>query len=112
MYQTRVRDWHNEGIGLRKFKSPNSVRNLMNDIPDEAVDALLEVAKKNAPVFQRFFKLKAKHLGVKKLRRYDIYAPLAASTKKYTFDKAAQMVLESFCAFNPEFGYACQARLR
>ena len=98
MSQARVRDWHNEGIGPRKFKTPNSVRNLMNDIPDEAVDALLEVAKKNAPVFQRFCKLKAKHLGMKKLRRYAVYAPLAASTKKYTFDTAAQMVLESFSA--------------
>ena len=103
MYQTRVRDWHNEGIGLRKFKSANSVRNLMNDIPDEAVDALLDVARKNAVVFQRFFKIKAQQMGVKKLRRYDIYAPLAASNKKYSFDKAAQMVFESFSAFNPEF---------
>lgn len=108
MYQTRVRDWHNEGIGLRKFKTPNSVRNLMNDIPDEAVDALLNVAKNNAGVFQRFFKIKAKLLGVKKLRRYDVYAPVTASTKKYTFDKAAQMVLESFSAFNPEFGTLAQ----
>jgi oligoendopeptidase F len=104
MYQTRVRDWHNEGITLRKFKTPNSVRNLMNDIPDEAVDALLDVAKRNAPVFQRFFKLKAKHLGMKKLRRYDVYAPLTASNKKFTFDKAAQMTLEAFSAFTPEFG--------
>lgn len=108
MYQTRVRDWHNEGIGLRKFKTPNSVRNLMNDIPDEAVDALLDVARRNAPVFQRFFKIKAKLLGVKKLRRFDIYAPTTASTKKYTFDKAAQMVFESFSAFNPEFGKLAQ----
>jgi oligoendopeptidase F len=108
MYQTRVRDWHNEGISLRKFKTPNSVRNLMNDIPDEAVDALLGVAKKNAGIFQRFFHLKAKQLGVKQLRRYDIYAPLAAATKKYSFDKAAQMVLESFSVFNPEFGKLAQ----
>ena len=104
MYQTRVRDWHNEGIGLRKFKTPNSMRNLMNDIPDEAVDALLNTAKKNADVFQRFFRLKAKLMGLKKLRRYDIYAPTTASSKKYTFDKASQMVLESFSAFTPEFG--------
>ncbi|MEW5939164.1 MAG: M3 family oligoendopeptidase [Chloroflexota bacterium] len=103
MYQTRVRDWHNEGVTLRKFKTPNSVRNLMNDIPDEAVDALLEVAKRNASVFQRFFKIKAKQLGVKKLRRYDIYAPLAASAKKYPFPKAAEMVFDSFHAFHPEF---------
>jgi oligoendopeptidase F len=110
MYQTRVRDWHNEGVGLRKFKTPNSFRNLINDIPDEAVDALLNVAKNNAGVFQRFFKIKAKLLGVAsgKLRRYDVYAPMTVSTKKYTFDKAAQMVLESFSAFNPEFGTLAQ----
>ncbi|MFZ5858874.1 MAG: M3 family oligoendopeptidase [Chloroflexota bacterium] len=108
MYQTRVRDWYNEGITLRKFKTPNSVRNLMNDIPDEAVDALLDVARRNAPVFQRFFKLKAKHLGMKKLRRYDIYAPLAASSKKYPYPKAAEMVLDSFRAFLPEFATLAQ----
>ncbi|MBW7920232.1 MAG: M3 family oligoendopeptidase [Anaerolineae bacterium CFX3] len=104
MYQTRVRDWYNEGITLRKFKSPNSVRNLFNDVPDEAVDALLDAARKNAPVFQKFFKVKAKLLGMKKLRRYDIYAPTTASKKKYSFDAAAQMTLESFSAFTPEFG--------
>jgi oligoendopeptidase F len=108
MYQTRVRDWYNEFITLRKFKTPNSARNLMNDIPDEAVDALLDVARRNAPVFQRFFKLKAKHLGMKKLRRYDIYAPLAASSKKYPFPKAAEMVLDSFRAFLPEFSTLAQ----
>jgi len=43
-------------------------------------------------------------LGMKKLRRYDVYAPVTAATKKYTFDKAAQMVFESFSAFHPEFG--------
>ncbi len=63
MYQTRVRDWHNENIGLRKFTTPNSARNLMNDIPDEAVDALLDVARTNAGVFQRFFQTKGETAG-------------------------------------------------
>ncbi|MBI3173007.1 MAG: M3 family oligoendopeptidase [Chloroflexi bacterium] len=108
MYQTRVRDWHNENVGLRKFKTPISARNLMNDIPDEAVDALLDVARKNAPVFQRFFKLKAKQLGVKKIRRYDIYAPVAGSDKQYSYEQAADMVLNSFNAFSPEFGALAQ----
>jgi oligoendopeptidase F len=108
IYQTRVRDWHNENVGLRKFKTPISARNLMNDIPDEAVDALLDVARKNAPVFQRFFKLKAKQLGVKKIRRYDIYAPVAGSDKQYPYEQAADMVLDSFNAFSPEFGALAQ----
>jgi oligoendopeptidase F len=102
IYQSLVRDWHNENLSLRKFASPISARNLNNDIPDEAVNILLEVARKNVGIFQRYFKLKAKRLGVKQLRRYDIYAPLAKSQKKFEFDQAAQMVFESFNAFDPK----------
>jgi oligoendopeptidase F len=108
MYQTRARDWHNENILLRKFSNPISVRNLSNDIPDEAVDVLLDVTKKNARIFQRYFKLKARNLGVKKLRRYDIYAPVAKSDKAFDFAEAAQMVLESFSAFEPRVGELAQ----
>lgn len=104
MYQTRARDWHNENINMRKFKSAMSVRNLANDVPDEAVNALLEVTKKNAKVFQRYFKMKAKHLGVSKLRRYDIYAPVAKSDKAFKFNDAANMVIDSFSAFDPKIG--------
>ncbi len=102
MYQTRLRDWHNENVNLRKFKSAIASRNLNNDIPDEAVDALLSVARKNVGIFRRYFTMKAKHAGLKKLRRYDIYAPVAASKKTYSFDKAANMVLEAFAAFDPK----------
>ena len=104
MYQTRARDWFNENIGLRKFSSPMSVRNLQNDIPDEAVNALLDVARKNTKIFQRYFKLKAKQLGVAsgKLRRYDIYAPIANSDKKFEYDTATGMVFDSFNSFDPK----------
>lgn len=104
MYQTRVRDWHNENVNLRKFKSPIAARNLGNDVPDEAVDALLDVAKKNVGIFQRYFKLKAKYLGMKKISRYDIYAPVAASKKTYSWDDAVTMVLDAFNAFDPKIG--------
>jgi oligoendopeptidase F len=112
MYQTRVRDWQNENIDMRKFSCPISARNLSNDIPDEAVDALLNTARKNVSIFQRYFKLKAKHAGMKKLRRYDIYAPVARSKKTYEFDTAANMVLDSFAAFDPKIAGLAKTRLR
>jgi oligoendopeptidase F len=102
MYQTRARDWHNENVSLRKFSSAMSVRNLVNDIPDEAVEALLEVTRKNSKIFHRFFKLKAKLLGVDKLRRYDIYAPVAKSDKKFDYNDATKMVFDSFNDFDPK----------
>jgi oligoendopeptidase F len=104
MYQTLVRDWRNEQVDLRTFKKPISARNLVNDLPDDVVDTLLDVAGENTPAFQRFFKLKAKRIGMDKLRRYDIYAPLAKSQKKYLFAEAADIVLDSFTQFDPRFG--------
>ena len=108
MYQTRARDWYNENVDLRKFSSPISVRNLGNDVPDEAVDALLETARKNAKIFQRYFRLKAKHLGMGKLRRYDIYAPLSGSDKKFDYDAATRMVFDSFRSFDPQLAEMAQ----
>ena len=103
IYQTLVRDWRNEEIDLRHFASPISARNLGNDLPDEVIDTLLEVCQKNVGVFQRFFKLKARLLGMKKLRRYDIYAPVAKADKSYSFEQAAKTVFDSFREFDPRF---------
>ncbi len=101
MYQALVRDWHNENIDLRHFASPISVRNLVNDIPDAVVNTLLDVAEQNTGLFQRFFQLKAKQLGLPRLRRYDIYAPVADTEKRYTFGEGTEMVLDSFKQFYP-----------
>jgi len=103
IYQAIVRDWHNENLNLRGFKQAISVRNLVNDIPDEVIETLLEVTRQNTGHFHRFFRLKAKKIGMDKLRRYDIYAPVEKSDKKYKFNKAADIVLESFLEFDPKF---------
>jgi oligoendopeptidase F len=102
MYQTLVRDWRNEQVDLRNFSEPIAARNLVNDIPDQVVDTLLDVCQKNAAVFQRFFRLKARWLNTKCIRRYDIYAPVVKSDKKYDYNQAAEMVLDSFRQFSPQ----------
>lgn len=101
MYQTLVRDWRNEQVRMRGFATPISARNLANDIPDEVVNTLLDVTQKNTGIFNRFFKLKARWLGMERLRRYDIYAPVAKSDKTYDFSRGAAMVLDSFQQFDP-----------
>jgi oligoendopeptidase F len=101
IYSHRARDWHAEGIELRGYSSAISARNLGNDIPDEVVDSLLSVCRKNTGIFHRYFQFKADHLGIGKLRRYDIYAPLASSNKRYDFSYARQFVLATFQEFSP-----------
>lgn len=101
VYQYRVRDWRSEGIDLRHYASPLAVRNLSNDIPGEVVEALLGVCQEHAPLFQRYFRLKARWLGVDRLRRYDLYAPVSsAAATRYNFDQAVTFVLDSFKQFD------------
>ncbi|MGD0707159.1 MAG: M3 family oligoendopeptidase [Anaerolineaceae bacterium] len=112
MYQNLTRDWRNENVDLRNYRTPIAARNLGNDIPDPVVDTLLDVCQKNTSVFQRYFQLKARWLGMKHLRRYDIYAPVAKSNKRYSFEKAAGLVFESFDQFDPQFAAMAEQVLK
>ncbi len=102
IYQNIVQNWKDEGIEIRGYKSPISMRNIGNDVDDKTTDSLLSVCKKNSPIFQKFFVQKAKMLKMKKLRRYDLYAPAAANIKEknYTYDKSVKLVFESLGKFS------------
>jgi oligoendopeptidase F len=101
IYAARVRDWRAENVELREFPSPISVKNLDNDVPDEVVETLLKVIRENVDLFQRYFRFKAEALGMDRLRRYDIYAPLTEAEKSYAFDEAVEMVDAAYRAFSP-----------
>ncbi len=104
IYQNIVKNWRDEGIEIRKFSTPISIRNVSNDIDDKSVDVLLKVCKKNSHVFQEYFAQKAKMIGVKKLRRYDVYAPIknTIKEKRFTYDKSIRLVLDALKEFSPE----------
>jgi oligoendopeptidase F len=101
IYTTLVNDWKSENIELRKFASPIASRNLGNDIPDEAVDALLNVCSKNASIFQDYFRIKAKICRIRPMSRYHLYAPHRSERKRYRYPDAVRMVLEAYRNFSP-----------
>jgi len=101
IYIHRARDWRNENLTLRSFSSPITVRNLNNDIPDPVVDTLLDVCRQNVGVFQRYFRLKANWLGMDKLRRFDLYAPLSKADREFPYAQALDVVLDSLNTFAP-----------
>ena len=103
IYKNIINDWREEHLHLRGYKSPISVRNLANDLPDEAVEVILRVCEKNQPLFHKFFEIKRKRLKLKKLQRYDLYAPLEEKKDTIPYDKAVDMVLTSFRDFSPQF---------
>lgn len=104
IYQAVVKDWH-YSAEMRGFKSPIAIRNHANHVPDEAVEALLAVCRENRDVYQGYFKFKAKELGLKQLRRYDLYAPLKiAKAEEISYKKGIKIVLDTYDNFAKGFG--------
>ncbi len=101
VYRTIARDWRNEYVKMRGYPSAIAMRNLENDVPDGAVGTLLAVCRKNATVFQDFFRLKAKMLGTRKMTRYHIYAPLVLKQKKVGYGDAVNTVIDAYREFDP-----------
>jgi oligoendopeptidase F len=105
IYQNVVIQWRDEAVGMRGYQSPISVRNIANNLDDSTVKALLASCRKNSVIFQDYFREKARMLGLKKLRRYDLYAPItkASSGAKFSYGKAVSKVLDTFGDFDPQF---------
>ncbi len=88
----------------RGFKTPVSARNMSEDVSDESVEVLAQTVKKHyKDISHRFYKLKAKWLGVKKISYWDRNAPLPFSSDiHYTWDEAVKTVLTAYKEFSPK----------
>lgn len=102
IYQAVVKNWDMESK-KRGFVSPIARRNFGNHVPDKAIEVLLEVVAKNKNVFQDFFNFKAQVLRVKKLSRFDVYAPLKKVKSAFAYDQALELVLKIFTDFSLTF---------
>jgi oligoendopeptidase F len=91
---------------LRDYPRWISARNLSNEISDEAVDSLIEALTSRYDIPQRYYRLKAKLLGLDTLYDYDRYAPLEAEPPTVSWDEARDTVLEAFNSFDTRAGDA------
>ena len=102
LYRSLVIDWKQDKVQLRKFTNPIGARNFGNDIPDDAIEKMIRVIRKRNEIFQDYFRLKAKMIGVKKMSREHIYAPIHTKQKCFPFDKGVKMVMDSYQRFSPK----------
>jgi oligoendopeptidase F len=97
----------------RGYQHPMEARNKGSKIPDKVVEALhAAVTETAAPLAQRFYRLKAAHLGVDKLRWSDRNAdiPFAADVV-IPFDEAMTTVLSAYRSFSPTLGSIVERQL-
>lgn len=86
----------------RQFSSPEASRHLDNDVESEVVDALIQsVSDSYEDIPHRYYKLKAKWLGLKRLKEWDRLAPLPDAPKTtIPWLEAQDIVLDSFGDFS------------
>jgi len=87
---------------LRRYGDPMAERHLANEIEPAAVSALLAACEARFPLVARYYRLKAKLLGLPRLEEFDRYAPLPGKEGVRAFDEARRIVLDAYADFSPE----------
>ncbi len=87
---------------LRRFPTWVSSRNLDNQASDASVDALVSAVQARYDLPQRWYRLKARILGVERLHDFDRMASVASSDRAYGFTEGKGIVLDAFRGFSPE----------
>ena len=87
----------------RKHKSTleGSLFNL--NIPVEVFHNLIETFKKNLPVWHRYFEIRRKALGLKKIGYYDMWAPLTSGKVEVPYEKAVEMICAGLAPMGKDY---------
>jgi oligoendopeptidase F len=94
----------------RKMPTPQTGRHLSNHVEPEVVEALRNAVVAAYPkLSHRYYRLKAKWMGLEKLQVWDRNAPLPIDTPKpVNWDEATQTVLGAYAGFAPEMADLAQ----
>lgn len=92
-------------VYTRVRKYPDSLTRALdaNRIPRTVYDTLIKSTNEHLPTLHRYFKLRAKMLGVQEMRYYDIYPPLVGGGREYPIDEGVRMMLESVKPLGDEY---------
>jgi oligoendopeptidase F len=89
---------------LRSYPSWLAARNLANDASDESVQALITAVRGRYEIPRRWYRLKAKLLGVERLADYDRMASVTEDQVSFPFAQAREIVLDCYSSFSPDLG--------
>jgi oligoendopeptidase F len=103
IYNTLVHDKSVEDR-LRKYPHWLAARNLSNEASDESVMALIHAVRGRFDIPQRWYRLKAKLLGLDKIADYDRAAPVSAEDVGFSWHDARDLVLDTYDSFSPAAG--------
>lgn len=109
IYNSVIQDMLLIDKGRRGYSPLITERNLSSQLDDKIVEKMHSVVADNFKVAQRYWKLKAKILGIKDFNNADIMAPYVPKGKKdktYNYTEALKILQDTFDQFYKPFGSA------
>jgi oligoendopeptidase F len=94
---------------LRRYPSWLAARNLANEASDESVQALIDAVRGRYEIPRRWYRLKARLLGVDRLADYDRMASVSEDEVSFPFARAREIVLDCYTSFSPELGQVARS---
>lgn len=88
---------------LRRFPTSIAPRHLDNDVDPAAVEAMMDVTGRHAEEIRRYFRLKARLVGLSKLAVSDVYAPIGAVADTFSYEDARDIVIDAYGRFDGRF---------
>ena len=79
----------------REYDSTLEARMKADGMSTEVYKNLVKSVNENLQPLHRWAEIKAKYLGLEKIKPFDTYAPLADSTIVYTYEQAQDIILEA-----------------
>jgi oligoendopeptidase F len=74
----------------------------LNRCSNETLDVMWNVIEKNKPIFTAYLERKASLMGLDKLAWHDVEAPIKTTSKVYSYDEAAELIVDQFRTFSPK----------
>jgi oligoendopeptidase F len=73
------------------------------NIPTDVFYNLIDTFKSKLPVWHRYFEIRRKAMGLKKLAYYDMWAPITKKKVKVPFDKGVELICESLAPMGRDY---------
>jgi oligoendopeptidase F len=89
---------------LREYPHWLAARNLSNEASDESVQALIEAVRARYELPRRWYRLKARLLGLDRLADYDRMASVTDEDETVNWSDARELVLDSYSSFSGDLG--------
>ncbi len=86
----------------RRWDSALQTTLVQNNMDRASLEAMMSAAHDAFPDFRRYFRAKARLLGIEQLAWFDIFAPIGGREESWSYAQATDFITQQFATFSPK----------